>query len=208
MQAQPHHASGGDGTEPRDDLDVAFSIIRSSEYSDLLEQVNLGTGVYADEDLAMQLRNIRSGLVMELSFSESLRKRAIQETKIKLADRGFAYYDEHADEVKQWPAVTEEGTDEHGRTARLRERGDEIWEDLANPRYALSVEQVAAIDQMTGIDPFKPLPHHIAAAFHEATKSKGGRTQDNYFGRVRRNIVEGDAEDVDTGGFLGHNGGT
>ena len=202
MQPQPHHATGTDN-EPRDDLDVAFSIIRSSEYSDLLEQINLGTGYYDDEDIAMQMRNVRKGLITTIAFSETLRKRAVQETKVKLADEGFRFYDEFKDEPRVWKPLSEDDIDERGRTTALFERGDEIWEALADPEYALSVEQAAALDEKTNLDPFKPIFSHLAAAYHETTKSKGARTQDNYFGRVRRNVVEGDADDVDASGFLG-----
>ncbi len=202
MQAQPHQPSGND-SEPRDDLDVAFSIIRSSEYSDLLEQINLGTGYYDDEDIAMQMRSVRKGLVTDIAFSESLRKRAIQETKVKLADEGFSFYNERKEKPQIWQPLTDDDIDERGRTTALFERGDEIWNALADSRYALSVEQAAAIDEKTSLDPFKPIFNHLAAAYHESTKSKGARTQDNYFGRVQRREVHGDTDETDTSAFLG-----
>ncbi|WP_049970768.1 hypothetical protein [Haladaptatus cibarius] len=201
MEAQPHQASGND-TEPRDDLDVAFSIIRSSEYSDLLEQINLGTGYYDDEDIAMQMRSVRKGLVTDIAFSETLRKRAVQETKVKLADEGFSFYNEMKDEPQIWKPLDDDDIDEHGRTTALFERGNEIWNALADSRYSLSVEQAAAIDEKTSLDPFKPIFNSLAAAYHETTKSKGARLQDNYFGRVRRNEIQDDA-DTDTSPLLG-----
>ncbi|WP_423745101.1 hypothetical protein V5735_03485 (plasmid) [Haladaptatus sp. SPP-AMP-3] len=201
MQAQPHKPTGND-SEPRDDLDVAYSIIRSSEYSDLLEQINLGTGYYDDEDIAMQMRSVRKGLVTDIAFSETLRKRAIQETKVKLADEGFSFYNEREDKAEVWRPLKDRDIDERGRTTALFERGNEIWNKLADSRYSLSIKQAAAIDDKTSLDPFKPIFNHLAAAYHETTKSKGGRTQDNYFGRVRRNEIEGDTE-TDTSAFLG-----
>ena len=201
MQAQPHKPTGND-SEPRDDLDVAYSIIRSSEYSDLLEQINLGTGYYDDEDIAMQMRSVRKGLVTDIAFSETLRKRAIQETKVKLADEGFSFYNEREDKAEVWRPLKDRDIDERGRTTALFERGNEIWNKLSDSRYSLSIKQAAAIDDKTSLDPFKPIFNHLAAAYHETTKSKGGRTQDNYFGRVRRNEIEGDAE-TDTSAFLG-----
>lgn len=202
MQPQPHQPTGDDN-EPRDDLDVAYSIIRPSEYNDLLEQVNLGTGYYEDEDMAMQMRNIRKGIVTDMMFSETLRKRAIQETKVKLADEGFSFWNETKQEPKTWLPLDDKHVDERGRTTALFERGEEIWSELADPKYALSVEQVAAIDEKTSLDPFKPIFHHLAAAYHESTKSKGARTQDNYFGRVKRRELQGDADEAAGGGFLG-----
>ena len=185
MQAK-RHGQSGTGTEPRDDLDVAYSIIRPSEYDDLLEQINFGTGYYDDNDLAMQMRNVRKGFVTDIAFSETLRKRAIQETKVKLADEGFSWYDEQADRLKQWDPLTERDVGVRGRTTKLFKRGEKIWSELDDPQYALSVEQAAAIHEKTGFDVFKPIFSMLAAAYHDTTKSKGGRTQDNYFGRVRR----------------------
>jgi len=205
MQAKPHTPANSDA-EPRDSLDVAYSIIRSSEYSDLLEQINLGTGFYTEEDIAMQMRNLRKGLVTDIAFSESLRKRAVTETKVKLADEGFRFYDENRQEPRIWDSLTDEDVDERGRTTALRERGEEIWDALADPRYSLSIEQAAALDEKTSIDPFKPIFNHVAAVFHETTKSKGARTQDNYFGRVRRHEMQGDTDEAAKNGLLRRRG--
>lgn len=204
MQPQPHHSTGTD-TEPRDDLDVAYSIIRPSEYNDFLAQLNLGTGYYSEEDLAMQMRNIRKGLVTDIAFSETLRKRAIQETKVKLADEGFSFYNEQKQEPQTWLPISDGDidVDGNGRTAQLFNRGDEIWESLADPKFSLSLEQAAAIDEKTSLDPFKPIFNHLAASYHETTKSKGARTQDNYFGRVRRHESYGDTDETSNGHFLG-----
>lgn len=194
MKPQPHGPTGND-TEPRDDLDVAYSIIRSSEYSELLEQINFGTGYYSDEDLGMQMRNVRKGLVTEIAFSETLRKHAVQETKVKLADEGFQFYDTTLEEPKVWKPLSEADVDDHGRTTALFKRGEEIWESLARPEYSLSIEQAAALEEKTSLDPFKPIFNHLAAVYHETTKSKGARTQDNYFGRVKHHKMEGDTDE-------------
>lgn len=201
LEPQPHNASGTD-TEPRDDLDVAFSIIRSSEYTELLEQINFGTGVYDESDIAMQMRNVRKGIITNVAFNETLRKRAVQETKVKLADEGFRFYDETSNEPKVWKPLSDADVDDHGRTTALFKRGEEIWASLADPKYSLSIEQAAALDEKTSLDPFKPIFHQLAAAYHEQTKSKGARTQDNFFGRVRKVLGDGEADEAD-GGFLG-----
>lgn len=205
-QPKPHRQSDRPGNEPRDDLDVAFSIIRSSEYNDLLKQINFGTGFYEDEELRMQMRNIRKGLITDIAFSSTLREHAEQETKVKLADEGFSYYDPEEEREIHWKPLSEvDGTesgdrdwqsvlDESGRTTALFERGEAIWQDLARPEYSLSIEQAAAIDAKTHMSNFKPIFNHLAAIFHEQTKSKGARTQDNYFGRVRRQVLQGNGD--------------
>lgn len=205
MQPQKHNGENSNN-DPRDGLDVAYHIIRSSEYSELLEQVNLGTGYYTDEDLAMQMRNLRKGLVADIAFSETLRKHAVQETKVLLAEEGFSFYDEQAEEVKHWAPVDDANVAEHGRTHALLERGEEIWDALANPRYSLSIEQAAALEEKTSLDPFKPIFNHLAAGYHESTKSRGARLMDNFFGRVKRHEMDGDT-DQDAHSFLGRNGG-
>lgn len=228
-QPQPYQQSDGRGNEPRDDLDVAFSIIRSSEYNELLEQINFGTGYYGDEELRMQMRNIRKGLVTDIAFTETLRKYAEQETKVKLADEGFQFYHPDKEEVHVWRSLAEiqsgktdiggefgksytdksdgetwtDRLEEKGRTTVLQERGEAIWQDLSRPAYSLSVEQAAAMDAKTKMNAFKPIFNHLAAIFHEQTKSKGARTQDNYFGRVRRQVLQGEGDNEAARKLLG-----
>lgn len=196
-QAQPH-APTGTGNEPRDNLDVAYSIIRPSEYNDLLRQINFGTGYYEDEELALQMSNVRKGLVTDIAFAPMLRKHAEQETKVKLADEGFSYFDGSMNEPKVWEPLDSVGgkwkreLEKQGRTAVLFDRGEEIWQELADPEYSLSIKQAAALDSKASLSTFKPIFNHLAAMYHELTKSKGARTQDNYFGRVNRHEMAGE----------------
>ena len=200
--------------QPRDDLDVAFSIIRSSEYDELLEQINFGTGYYSDKDLQMQMRNVRKGLVTNIAFSRTLRKHAERETKTKLADEGFAYYNESKDETQIWKPLddlkdlpkSQYGAGAGGRTTALLARGEEIWDEMSRPEYSLSIEQAAALDAKASMSNFKPIFNHLAALYHEQTKSKGARTQDNFFGRVKRNILEGDTDSKQAKNLLGRGG--
>ena len=197
--------------QPRDDLDVAFSIIRSSEYDELLEQINFGTGYYSDKDLQMQMRNVRKGLVTNIAFSKTLRKHAERETKTKLADEGFSYYNESLEEPRIWksydemndPPESQYGDGAGGRTSALLARGEEIWEDMARPEYSLSIEQAAALDAKASMSNFKPIFNHLAALYHEQTKSKGARTQDNFFGRVKERVLEGDVDPNESRKLLG-----
>jgi len=204
MTPQPQQYNGESrADQPRDDLDVTYSIIRPSEYDELLEQINFGTGYYEDAELNMQMRNARRGLFTQIAFSNTLRKHAEQETKVKLADEGFAWWDSKDEETRIWESLDElserdmakyEG---NGRTALLLERGEEIWSDLSRPDYSLSIEQAAALDAKANMSNFKPIFNHLAAIYHEQTKSKGARLIDNYFGRVRRQVVQGDPEKDD-----------
>lgn len=215
-QPQPYDAREQAPNGPQEDLDVAYSIISSSEYNELLEQINFGTGYYEDSELKMQMRNVRKGLVADIAFSRTLREHAEQETKVKLADEGFSYYNEDMNEPKIWKAMDEldedDGPDSYhgdeaaGRTTALLRRGQEIWSDLARPGYSLSIEQAAALDSKASMATFKPIFNHLAAIYHEQTKSKGARTQDNYFGRVNRQELHGSGEGA-ASELLGNDGG-
>lgn len=194
-EPKPYDATQPASNGPQDDLDVAYSIVSSSEYNELLDQINFGTGYYEDAELKMQMRNVRKGLVADIAFSRTLREHAEQETKVKLADEGFRYYNDDLEKTKVWQAIHDmdaEDVDEGGRTSALLTRGAEIWEDLARPGYSLSIEQAAALDAKASMASFKPIFNHLAAIYHEQTKSKGARTQDNYFGRVKRQELHGE----------------
>ena len=194
-EPQRYDATKRQSNGPQDDLDVAYSIVSSSEYNELLEQINFGTGYYEDAELQMQMRNVRKGLVADIAFSRTLREHAEQETQVKLADEGFSYYNEELKEPKTWEPVDEAAVGERGRTTALLERGREIWDELARPGYSLSIQQAAALDAKASMSTFKPIFHHLAAIYHDQTKSKGGRTQDNYFGRVNRQELHGNVPD-------------
>lgn len=192
-------------TGPRDELDVASAFVTPTSYEEVLQEVNLGTGNYDADDIAMQMRSFRSGLVADVAFNSVLLKRAIYETKIKLADEGFAYYDEKEDKVKQWSAIDEsDESDANGRTHALRERGEEIWDSLGRTNETMSQKQATALSKKVGIDRFKPVFWRMLAAYHEATKSRGARTQDNFFGRIKKRLTESPDDD---GGWRPFGGG-
>lgn len=190
--------------QPRDELDVANRFVQPTTYDELLQLVNLGTGYYEDEDLRLQMRSFRKGLVADLAFHGALWERAVYETKIKMADDGHSYFDPERGEkgtVRGWVAFDElDGDHDYSgsRTKALQERGEEIWNDLARPGETLSKYQAAALQEKTGMQTFKPVFWRLLAAYHESSKSKGARTQDNFFGRVKKQLVEGDDEDVKT----------
>lgn len=191
-----HRSVGAE--QPRDELDVAHSIVGATDYDELLQRIQPGTSYYEDEDLRLQMRSFRKYLVTKVAFDEPLWKRAVYETKIKLADEGFSYFDERTGEVKTWKPVGEDDDTYkiHGRTTALRERGEEIWTDLARPEKTISEEQVAAMAEKAGIDVFRPIFGSLVAGYNEMSKSREGRTQDNFFGRVKKHYVESDDDET------------
>lgn len=203
-------ASNGNGpNQPRDELDVASEFVTSSGYEDLLRELNLGTGNYSSEDLSMQMRSFRKGMVAAVAFDSRLFDRAVYETKVKLADEGYTFSAED-DSIQEFAAFDEldesEVDEKGGRGPALRERGERIWSQLAEPEMALSDAQAAAVSEKVGIDRFKPVFWRLMAVYHEGSKSRHARTQDNFFGRVKKHLVD-DSTDEDIGGSLFGRGG-
>jgi hypothetical protein len=201
-------SNGTDG-QPRDELDVAAEFVSSSGYEDLLRELNLGTGNYTSEDLAMQMRSFRKGMVAAVAFDSRLFDRAVYETKIKLADEGYQYRDE--DEVllefDAFDDLDDDTVAEHGgRGPALRKRGEKLWSRLGEPGVALSEAQAAALSQKVGIERFKPVFWRLMAVYHEGSKSRNARTQDNFFGRVKKHLVD-DSSEGDLGQSIFNRGG-
>lgn len=211
MTTPQQRSNGGNGknsqpTGPRDELDVASTFVSPTTYEDVLQEVNLGTGNYDPEDIAMQMRSFRSGLVADVAFDGVLLERAIYETQIKLADEGFAYYDETDDKVRTWGGIDEcDDLEAESRTQKLRERGQEIWKKLGRTDNTMSEKQATALSKKVGIDTFKPVHWRMLAAYHEATKSRGARTQDNFFGRIKKRLTDSEEDD---GGWRPFGGGS
>jgi hypothetical protein len=203
-------ATNGQTQQPRDELDVAAEIVGSSGYEELLQELNIGTGNYSPEDLAMQMRSFRKGMVCAVAFDGRLFDRAVYETKIKLADEGYQYYGDDGTvlEVDGLDELDDETVAENGgRGPTLRKRGEKIWARLAEPGEALSKAQAAALSQKVGIERFKPVFWRLMAVYHEGSKSRNARTQDNFFQRVKKHLVD-DKADGDLGGSIFNKGGS
>lgn len=209
--SQPQQRQRTQSQEPKDELDVANEFVSSTDYDGLLSELNLGTGFYESQDHSMQMRSFRSGMVADIAFDGILWERAVEETKVKLADEGFKFHDPATDKVHSWkPADEVSGPsnpfdDDEGyrasRARKLRERGEEIWSKMSDPEMALSDKQAAAMSEKVGYDSFKPVFWRLLAAYHESSKSRGARTQDNFFGRVKKHLVPN--ENGSKSGLLG-----
>jgi len=204
-------STGGQPNQPRDELDVAAEFVASSGYEELLQDLNIGTGNYSDEDLAMQMRSFRKGMVAAVAFDGRLFDRAVYETKIKLADEGYQFRDEDGAilEIDGFDDLSDKNellAEHGGRGPALRKRGEKVWSRLAEPGEALSKAQAAALSQKVGIERFKPVFWRLMAVYHEGSKSRNARTQDNFFGRVKKHLVD-DSSDGDLGRSIFNRGG-
>ncbi len=163
-----------------DELGLQQQILSSSEQNPLLENTNLGLGNYDEDYKWQQVRSYRKGLFAWIAFGNVLSKRQIYETQVRLGEEGYhATYDEDAAEVrtwKPWEELESSRFEEEGRStwnAKL-ERGRNIWQRLGEPHKVLTAEQVAAVQQKTGIvDDWLPMFWELVAGRHEVSRSEG-----------------------------------
>jgi len=177
MQKHTNGHSKSNGTtvnSPRDELDMYSEILRPSGSNPLLEDTNLGQGNYDESYLWQQIRSYRKGLYAYTAFSGVLTKRAIYETKIKLAREGFTHYNESTEDVEQWDSLQEEDIDDdESYWTAERERGEEIWNSLSDDRTPLSEKQAAAVFRLTNIsEEFMPIFWSMVSGRHEVSRSK------------------------------------
>lgn len=168
-------ASGSDERRgPRNDLELKTEILRRADGNDLFQNVNLGQGNYEDDDFWQQIRSYRRGLYMFIAFSEILTQQAVHETKVKLAREGIAHYDERTNEVIQEPPMSDDeiADDQSSWEAEL-EKGEEMWQDLGDPRQPITEKQGAAILKKANVDmQWLPVSWQMMIGRHEASRSK------------------------------------
>lgn len=175
QQAHTNGNSGGQGaSRPNDELDMYGDLLQQSSANPLLQRTNLGQGNYDTDYLWQQVRSYRKGLFAYIAFSGVLSKRAIHETKIKLAREGFSHWNEEDKTVDQWGALDEDDR-EDGESiwTAERRRGEEIWQSLSDNETPLSEKQAAALLEKTDVsEEFMPIFWQMAAGRHEVSRSK------------------------------------
>jgi len=198
------HQSSGQGAKqrPSDELDMAGDILKQSEANPLLQQTNLGQGNYDEDYLWQQVRSYRKGLFTYIAFSGVLSKRAIYETKVKLAREGFSHWNEQKNEVEEWNPVDESsGDDDKSIWTVERRRGEEIWDALSDNRTPLSQKQAAALLEKTELsEEFMPIFWQMASGRHEVSRSKDAELIRDFLTSI--NEVRSDAGG-DINGMLG-----
>jgi len=182
MQKSKQRTNGHDTDQETeqvlDELGLQEQILKSSGGNPLLEGTNLGLGNYDTDYKWQQVRSYRKGLYAWIAFGNTLTKRQIYETKIKLGRNGFnAIYDDRDREVKTFPPLEEAGDDpedeERSSWNRALDRGRKIWRRLGDPHQIFTEDQISAISQKTGIDSeWQPLFWELVAGRHEVSRSE------------------------------------
>jgi len=169
---------------PSSDLDLYDKAVDPPLSDDFLNSNNLGLGNYSDGEMWQQVESFRMGLFADAAFSDKLDARRIEETQRQLALEGYAYINDDGQrkEFSGWADLTERSQANKDRRRYIEERGEEIWETLPEER------QYQATIECTGMPNWMPPHLRMVLMRHEASRSKGGRTQDNLFGRVKKVI--------------------
>lgn len=166
--------NGSDIEWPRNPNELQGMLLSGARGNPLFDQVNLGQGNYSDDDFWQQIRAYRRGLYVYIAFGSTLEKRAIHETKVKLAREGYTHYNEEGNQVEQWQPLDADDVaeDESSWEAELR-RGEEIWNSLGDNREVMTTKQAAAILKKTNADTdWLPVPWQMVVGRHEASRSR------------------------------------
>lgn len=179
------HARGG----PTSELDVKDKIVSPDVYDEIAGR--MGTGNYDDEEYWRQTEAHKQSLFGEALFNRVLRDQVEYEAKYELGVRGWQFFDEErSKDMKEFDGWEDWNESEQERKARkvgrdetIRRRGEHIWILLPEE------ERVKVLEQYATASPAFLTPHTRMVEFrHEASKSRGARLMDNYFGRVRKLI--------------------
>lgn len=170
-----------------------------------LSQNNFGAGVYQPSEVYEQTRRFKRTLNAQAGVGQDIERLARGEVFQTIGQQGYEVTTD--DETLTIPAL-DEVVDEDGdivaesdyaeQAARALQQsqshdveleyGRQVFQTL--PEYL----QTHALTELSTLQSrFDPPEMRVTKAFHELTRSKGGRLMDNVFGRVRELINRGDA---------------
>jgi len=182
MQKSKQRTNGHDSEQETeqilDELGLQEQILKSSGGNPLLDETNLGLGNYDSDYKWQQVRSYRKGLYAWTAFGNTLTKRQIYETKLKLGREGYnAIYDDRDREVLTFPSLEDvdasDEDEERSSWNRALDRGRKIWRRLGDPDRLFTKDQISAMAQKTGVDDeWKPLFWELVAGRHEVSRSE------------------------------------
>lgn len=201
MSTTPEFERDGQDDQPMETLDVYHDATTpTASVDEFLEGNNLGLGNYeSDSELYQQLERFSDGMYAAAAFQETLLKRAVGETKRKLAREGKTFWDDRemdAVSLDGWHDLDDDERAEKSKREFLERRGEEIWKRMGEE------ERLDALEITTGITRnWSPPQLRQLVANHELTRSRDARLMDNLFGRIEKLVTK--SEDSDSGGLLG-----
>lgn len=182
----------------QDPLDAQKAVVTGSPDLDLT--TNFGHGNYDKSEFYQQIRNFRKAAVAVELFDRIILRRAIYETKVKLALEGITFWDDDGNEVVQHDPFD---PDPEHRTKEIREQGEKIWRKLDDTDRVLSQKQVAAIMQKSGHDlDWKNFYAQVLVFFHESSRSIDAELLRDFLTGIKelRGVGDGEAATTLLGG--------
>lgn len=191
---------------PGDGDEVVEQIMESPE-GELFESGGFGLGNYDEQLYWQQVRGFRKSLVAHLCFASTLKKRAIAETKRRLAVEGIEVYDAQSDRWIRRDPWHELGDDERAESRyadcdglTLDEYAEQVWDKLGSDvKNGLSRKQRVAIEEKAGFESrFASTFEKLENIRHEASRSRGARLLDDILGaaQILRNESGGLEDEV------------
>lgn len=211
MKGKQQPRTNGNGRpdrRPEDELDLQKEVLDSSSIDPLLEEENLGTGNYHDSEMWQQVESYRNGLYATAAFQRILSERAKQESKTKLALRGWELSDPETNKVYEWDGWDDltlekrreiwteklgQDVDDFDRRRWIRRYGEYVFSQLYELREPERVfyPAVEAMQELSGWEgDWSPAHYRMLMTRHEVSRSRGARLLDNFFGRVKENIQD------------------
>lgn len=199
-----HRRRGNEGPPPGSDLDLYDKVVDPEISEEFLRDNNLGTGNYSEGELWQQVESYGQGIFADAAFAGKLLERRIEETKRTLAREGAKVLTEDvALTVTGWEDLSDEEKEEldeelQDRRRYIQEKKEELWSELDTD------EKVTLVEEISGVPDWMPPQLRMTLMRHEVSKSKGARTQDNLFGRVKE--FQGDVKEAAQGALGGLGG--
>jgi hypothetical protein len=185
-----------ESTAPPTEIDLYDEASGSTVDDPFLSRNNLGLGNYGKQAYWQQVESFADGLFGDTAFGRLLTKRAVAETKRKLAVEGWTC-EKASGGVIEFDSWDEQSKwEDHERRQAIRERGEEIWNRLDDEQKA------AAVEEQAGAGTWTPPQWRMLMMRHEGSRSIGARLMDNLFGRVQEQKVSDDTSDALDGGRL------
>ena len=192
---KPQFNDDPDDVKPSQNLEVYNKATEpTAKDDDFLERNNLGLGFYDENEIWQQLERFSDGIFSQAAFQDKIVRKAISETKRKLALEGKSFFD-HVEvepvKIDGWRELDDSEKADKTRREYIDETGEEVWERMDED------QRLAAIEMASGITDDWTAPHlRILLAQHEMSRSKGARALDNLFGRESKRIIESSDEEA------------
>ena len=212
IQQRQNGHNGQEKRAPRDQLDLYSQVVDSTAVDPFLDRQNLGLGNYKEREMWQQVESYRHGMYATAAFRRVIDERAVRETQIEIAIKGYSLTNPQTGEsvrLKGWEEMSDDerretwqqlrnGEDEQfDRRRWIERRGQQLYEQLEKmtdeeARRWPASEAVREIAGHSGS--WDPAHNRMLMARHETSRSRSAQLLDNVFGRVKEHVTDGNSE--------------